>query len=74
MIKAFIKIGIQYAGFFWISAMFRMFRVGTKDDCLFRYLSDFQNWSLFEGFNLLKYSAKRMSDTTLFLASLNFAK
>ena len=54
--------------------MFRMFRVGTKDDCLFRYLSDFQNWSLFEGFNLLKYSAKRMSDTTLFLASLNFAK
>ena len=52
------------------------FRVGTKDDCLFRYLSDFQNCLLFEGFNLLKYSAlaQRMSDTTLFLASLNLAK
>ena len=52
------------------------FRVGTEDDCLFRYLRDFQNCLLFEGFNLLKYSAlaQRISDTTLFLACLNFAK
>ena len=52
------------------------FRVGTEDDCLFRYLRDFQNCLLFEEFNLLKYSAlaQHISDTTLFLACLNFAK
>ena len=56
---------VQYSEPLW-------FKVGTEDDCLFRYLSDFQNRLLFEGSNLLKFSAlaQRMSDTTLFLSCI----